>query len=143
MKLLEALTPLDYLARYCRLSSRRQYQFKRIFSKYRNRNYQVDSSDLYASLRDLHKENLTRATYDELCQLTDIDQQSCQFPFETFVGVLALAERLLCNAFLLRSDYDMALLTKDPIERCDFDSLKRKLDGLKVSEKMKRLLNTI
>ena len=134
---------MEYLGRFCRHSARRQYQFKRIFNKYRNREFQFESTDLYSAVRDLHKENFTSATYDELCQLIDLNGQTHRFPYETFAGILALSERLLCNAFLRKNDYDTVLLSKDPIERCDFDSLKRKFDGLRISEKMKRLLNTL
>ena len=143
MRKLENLTPLDYLSQYCRLSARRQYQFKRIFNKYRNHRYSFESSYLYLAIIDLHKENFTRSTYDELCQLIDLDHAAHEFTFEMFAGTLALSERLLCNAFIIKNENDAIQLRKDPLERCDFDSLIRKFDGLNISEKMKRLFNSL
>ena len=46
---------MDYLSKYCRLSSRREYQFKRVFNKYRNKYYYFESSYLYLSLIDIHE----------------------------------------------------------------------------------------
>lgn len=143
LKILEVLTPLDYLTQYCRVSNRRQFQFKRIFNKYRERDHRIEYSNLFPSIVDLHKENFTRANYDELCQLVDIDNEMYRFAFEPFIGILAFSERLLCNLFLMKTDSDHIILSKDPIERCDFDSLARKFDGLMISEKMKRLLNSL
>jgi len=56
---------------------------------------------------------------------------------------LALSERILFESSKFRSSFDERDLAKDTIEKCDFDSLDRKLDGLIISEKMKRLLTTI
>jgi hypothetical protein len=137
LKLLERLTPLDYLTKYCRLSSRRQYQFKRIFDKYRNRYYQFESSYLYLSLLDLHKQNLTYKNFNYLCQLIDLNNQQYQFTFDTYAGILALYERIL------HKDLDDYNLTKNEIEKCDFYSLDRKFDGLIISNTMKQLLNAL
>jgi hypothetical protein len=142
LKLLENLTPIEYLSKYCRLSSRRNYQFKRIFDKYRNNQYRFESNHLYTSITDVHSESFTRSQYDHLCQLIDIGNEQHQFTFDTFGGILALCERILYDSSRFRSGYDDDL-AKDTIEKCDFDSLDRKLDGLNISETMKKLLKTI
>lgn len=139
LKLLERLTPIDYLSKYCYLSSRRKYEFKRIFDKYRNRNYQFESSNLYLSLADLHKQNLTQTNFNYLCQLIHLNNQSYQFTFDIYAGILALFERILYKG----QDDDDNNLTKDVIEKCDFYSLDRKFDGLNINETMKKLLNTL
>ncbi len=41
------------------------------------------------------------------------------------------------------SDAEDHELAKDPLEKCDFDSLQRKLHGFTVSETMKKLLKTL
>ena len=141
--MLESLTPLDYLSKYCHLSSRRQYQFKRLFEKYRNRNYQFDSSFLYLSLLNIHKHHLTQDLYDDLRQLIGLDHEQYQLTFHTYAGILALCERILYRSSLLYRDQEDYNLSKDAIEKCDFDSLKRKFDGVKISAAMKQLLNTL
>jgi hypothetical protein len=143
LKLLENLTPLEYLSKYCRLSSRRNYQFKRIFEKYRNNQFRCESSNLYTSITDIHSETFTRSQYDYLCQLINLGNEPHQFSFETFAGILALCERILYNSSQFRSSLDDHDLAKDTLEKCDFDSLDRKFDGLIISDTMKRLLRTI
>ncbi|CAF0902353.1 unnamed protein product [Adineta ricciae] len=143
LRILEHLTPLDYLTKYCRLSSRRQYQFKRLFQKYRNRRHLFESSDLFLSMSDIHKESFTRAKYTELCQLLDLKAQEYEFTFETYAGILAFCERMLYNSSLHHRIYDDEQLTKQTIEKCDFDCLDRKLDGLNINEPMKRLLHAL
>ncbi len=66
-----------------------------------------------------------------------------QFNYDTFAGVLALCERILFDSSKFRSGLDEHDLAKDTIEKCDFESLDRKLDGLMVSETMRRLLKTL
>ncbi|CAF2845685.1 unnamed protein product [Rotaria sp. Silwood2] len=143
LKLLEKMTPLDYLTNYCRLSSRRQYQFKRLFSRYRNKHYLFESSDLYLSIASIHKENFKRIHFNHLCQLIDLDNQEREFKFETYAGILALCERIIFYSSKLYNDYDDIYLTKHAIERCDFDGLSRKLDGLAIRDTMKRLLQAL
>jgi hypothetical protein len=134
---------MDYLSKYCRLSSRRKYQFKRIFDKYRNRQYYFESSYLYLSVSDIHKQNLTRPIFDYLCQLIDLENRQYQFTFDTYAGILALCERILFNSSPLYNDHDDYNLSKNTIEKCDFYSLDRKLDGLVISDTLKQLLNAL
>ncbi|UJR13981.1 hypothetical protein I4U23_000984 [Adineta vaga] len=143
LKLLETFTPLDYITKYCRLSSRRQYQFKRLFHKYRNKRHLFEISDLFSSIRDIHQENFTKVKYTNLCQLLDLTNQNYEFTFETYAGILAFCERMLYNSSPYYNNCDDEQLTKDVIEKCDFDSLDRKLDGLNISPIMKRLLHTL
>ena len=137
------MTPLDYLSKYCRLSPRRHFHYKRIFDKYRNNQYRFESNHLYTSIRDVHADSFTKTHYEQLCQLLNINNEQHQFAFDTFAGILALCERILCDSEKFRSGLDEHDLAKDTIEKCDFDSLDRKLDGLNVSETMKNLLRTI
>lgn len=140
---MENLTPLEYLSKYCRLSSRRNYQFKRIFDKYRNNQYRFESTHLYAAILDVHSETFTRAQYEHLCQSIDLGNEQHQFTFDTFAGILALCERILFSTSKFRAALDDNDFAKDTLEQCDFDCLDRKLDGLQISDTMKRLLKTI
>ncbi|CAF2585730.1 unnamed protein product [Rotaria sp. Silwood2] len=143
LKLLETLTPLDYLGKYCRLSSRRNYQFKRVFDKYRNNQYRFESNNLYTSITDIHKEKFTSSQYDKLCQLINIGNEQHQFTFDTFAGILALCERILYDSKAPPTGVDEQDLVKDTLEKCDFDCLDRKLDGLIISETMRKLLKIL
>lgn len=139
---MEILTPMNYLSKYCRLSSRRQFQFKRLFDKYKNRKYQFESSNLYLSLMDIHKHHLTRDIFDYLCRLIELNKPE-EFSFNTYAGILAICERILYRSSILYKDQDDYNLTKDAIEKCDFYSLDRKFDGLMINERMKQLLNAL
>ncbi|CAF3682601.1 unnamed protein product [Adineta steineri] len=143
LKLLETLTPLEYLSKYCHLSSRRQYQFKRVFNKYRNQKHKFNSSNLFLSLVDLHQENFTHTKFDYLCELINLDEQEHEFTFNTYSGILAFCERMLYNLSPSHKNYIDDRLTKDTIEKCDFENLGRKLDGLIISDTMKKLLYTL
>jgi hypothetical protein len=131
---------LEYLSKYCRLSSRRNYHFKRIFDKYRNNQYRFESNNLYTAITEFHTENFTHLQYENLCQLINLGNEQHQFTFDTFAGILALSERILYDSSSFRGEQD---LTKETIEKCDFDSLERKLDGLRISQTMKKLLKTL
>ncbi|CAF1144261.1 unnamed protein product [Rotaria sp. Silwood1] len=143
LKILEIITPLDYLTNYCRLSSRRQYQFKRLFNRYRNRDYLFESSYLYLSMISIHKENFTRTQFNYLCELIDLEKQEYEFKFETYAGILALCERIIYYSLKLYDENDNLQLTKHAIEKCDFYGLDRKLDGLAISDTMKQLLRAL
>lgn len=143
MKILENLTPLEYLGKYCRLSSRRNYQFKRVFDKYRNNQYRLEVNNLYQAIIDVHSESFTRTQYNYLCELIDIGNEQHQFTFDIFAGILALCERILYDSSQFRSGLDEHDLAKDTIEKCDFDSLERKFDGLVINETMRRLLKAL
>jgi hypothetical protein len=92
---------------------------------------------------EIHQENLTRAKFEYLCQLMDLDNQPYEFTFNTYAGILALCERVLYNSSPFYKNYDDDHLTKDIIEKCDFYSLDRKFDGLVISDTMRRLLNAL
>lgn len=141
--MLEALTPLEYLAKYCRLSARRHHHYKRIFDKYRNNQYRFESNQLRTAIRDVHADVFTATHHDQLARLINIGNEQHQLTFETFAGILALCERILCDSQSFRSGLDEHDLAKDTIEKCDFDSLDRKLDGLNISETMKNLLRAL
>lgn len=131
------------MSKYCRLSSRRNYQFKRIFDKYRNNQYRFESTNLYAAILDVHSQIFTREQYEHLCELIDLGNEQHQFTYDTFAGILALCERMLFDTSKFRAALDDNDLLKDALEQCDFDSLDRKLDGLQISETMKRLLKSL
>ncbi|CAF1622748.1 unnamed protein product [Adineta ricciae] len=143
LKKLEGLTPLEYIGRYCRFSSHRRYQFKRIFDKYRNSKHAVELTDLYSAVTDVHTDSFTRSQYDELCHLIGAEDPHTQFSFETFSGVLAVCERLVYDALNSSSDPEDYELAKDPLEKCDFYSLKRKLDGFNISKELRKLIHTL
>ncbi|CAF3011432.1 unnamed protein product [Rotaria socialis] len=143
LKLLENMTPLDYLSKYCRLSSRRQHQFKHIFNRFRNRYYLFESSYLYSSIIVVHKENFTRSQFNQLCQLIDLGNQECELKFDTYAGILALSERIAYYSSKLHDAYGDLHTEKHALEKCDFDGLDRKLDGLNISDTMKRLLHVL
>ncbi|CAF4560903.1 unnamed protein product, partial [Rotaria sp. Silwood1] len=140
---LQIITPLNYLTNYCRLSSRRQYQFKRLFNRYRNRDYLFESSYLYLSMISIHKENFTRTQFNYLCELIGLEKQEYEFKFETYAGILALCERIIYYSLKLYDENDNLQLTKHAIEKCDFYGLDRKLDGLAISDTMKQLLRAL
>lgn len=143
LKILEGLTPLDYISKYCRLSKHRNYQYKRIFEKYRNGQHRLDFSNLHEAIIDIHTDNFTRSQFEYLCQLVDIQNDKQQFTFTTFAGILAVCERIVYDSIIASSDHEDNDLAKDPLEKCDFDALDRKLDGFTISESMKKLLKTL
>jgi hypothetical protein len=103
----------------------------------------LDLSNLYAAIVDIHTDNFTSSQYDYLRQLVDIQNDSHQFTFNAFAGILAVCERIVYDSVNSLSDAEDHELAKDPLEKCDFDSLQRKLHGFTVSETMKKLLKTL
>ncbi|CAF4235059.1 unnamed protein product, partial [Rotaria magnacalcarata] len=99
-------------------------------------------NNLFTSIGELHRDNFTRSQFEYLCQLIDIGTEQHQFTYDTFSGILALCERILCETKRTTTGLDEQDLAKDTLEKCDFDSLDRKLDGLKISATMKKLLTT-
>lgn len=78
-----------------------------------------------------------------MCQLINIGNEQHQFTFDTYSGILALCERMLCDPKTLANARDEQDLAKDALEKCDFECLDRKLSGLLISEPMRKLLKTI
>jgi hypothetical protein len=103
----------------------------------------LDLTNLYAAIIDIHTDNFTKSQYDYLCQLVDIQNGPHQFTFNAFAGILAVCERIVYDSVNSVSDAEDHEVAKDPLEKCDFDSLERKLHGITVSETMKKLLKTL
>lgn len=106
----------------------------------RHISYNFDLFDLQSAMKSLHKENLTKQNFNDICELIGLKNEKYAFDFNTFAGILALSERILFHSNELYAEYNKYYIPKQILEQCDFDSLQRKLDGLNISENMKQLL---
>ena len=92
---------------------------------------------------DVYTDTFTRSRYDQVCQRVDFGNEPFQLAFDAFAGVLALCERILYQAEIVRRGLEQVEIAKDTIETCDFDCLDRKCDGLTLSEPMRNLLKLL
>ncbi|XP_064612552.1 uncharacterized protein LOC135476453 [Liolophura sinensis] len=142
MKLLENLSPQDYIRKYCVISSRRQYLYQKIFYKSRDKSGYIPVKELEKALREVLVGTLTKQRVKELCDWLEINEDT-KIDYKLFSGMAALAERILYPDFVTGDTQDIPEFQRDKIECADFGALSWKLNGIKVNPSVESLLKKI
>jgi len=129
MRLLETMTPREYLSKYCVISSKRMLLYKRVFGKFVSRAQRTELlyEDVKAALREVHIHGITEDQMSAIMGLVDTEgllerasmaegkenkispEGENQDPkiknvdrnvdFNFFAGIAALTERILYPIF--------------------------------------------
>ncbi|XP_076452919.1 uncharacterized protein LOC143288392 isoform X2 [Babylonia areolata] len=142
MKVLEKITPQDYLKRFCVVTSRRLNLYQKIFNKYKDKANNINKQGLETCLKETLVQQMKDTTFPDLCDLLDITQDTV-IDFKLFSGAAAITERILYPHYTTEDTVEKAEYQRDKIETADFEALDWKLHGVKVGEKMTKLLKTI
>lgn len=142
MRVLEQLSPLQYVARFCRVNNRRRTLFRHYFTKNdRDRDGNITRRELLGALRDLYAQSINTEQVNSILDLLDIDQSVRTFELDSFVAVAAFSERYLYYCYSLAVQDESEKRTV--LEETDFCALSWKLEGCKISAKLKKVLEVL
>ena len=140
MRVLETMSPLQYVAQFCRVNSRRKTLFRHYFIKNdRDRDGIINRRELHNALRDLYAHSISTEQVNAILDLLDT-QKNSSFTLPVFVTVAAFSERYLHYCYshsFQESD------SKSVLEETDFSALKWKLDGCTITPQMMRIFNVL
>ncbi|CAF2443249.1 unnamed protein product [Rotaria sp. Silwood2] len=136
-----ALTPKEYLGKYCRVNSRRYTLYKRIFDKYKDIEAELNMEVLADALSDAYLGTIDNRLIRQVIVLLDLSSNE-KVTFTQFSGIAAFSERYFFNIFRRYDDID-SQLQKDILEILDFSSLKWKLLGVNISPSLRQILTLI
>lgn len=139
---LELLSPLQYVSQFCRVHGRRRTLFRHYFTKNdRDRDGSISKRELQNALRDLYAQSINNEQVNVILDLLDIDKSVRTFDLDAFTAVAAFSERYLYHCYSLavqdQSEKRMVL------EETDFCALHWKLEGCKISDKLRNVLDVL
>ncbi|XP_025091573.1 uncharacterized protein LOC112562508 [Pomacea canaliculata] len=142
MKELERITPQEYLKTFCIVTSRRLNLYQKVFIKHKDRTNHLNKESLTQCLKEVLIEMLTEDTLSEVFQLVEISEET-RIDFRLFSGIAALAERMLYPNYTTVDTMDKSEYQRAILETADFGNLTWKLDGVKVVEGTRKLLEAV
>ncbi|XP_055862615.1 uncharacterized protein LOC106053458 isoform X2 [Biomphalaria glabrata] len=144
-KLLEPMTPLQYLATYTRLQSEQLRRYQEIFKKSKAKYLDyIEFKTLHSSLNSMFGGLLSDANFNILKVCLFISEDSLM-DLSTFVGLCAFTDRLFWTCYL-GSEYNTFLTwspNRSALECVDFEYLDRKLKDVKLSKELYVLLHSL
>lgn len=142
MRVLEELSSLQYVSQFCRVNSRRRTLFRHYFTKNdRDRDGNISRRELHSALRDLYAQSINTEQVNDILDLLDIDKSVRTFDLDVFIAVAAFSERYLYYCYSLAVQDESEKRTV--LEETDFCALRWKLEGCKISEKLKKVLEVL
>ncbi|PSN50040.1 hypothetical protein C0J52_04208 [Blattella germanica] len=151
-RLLNTMTPMEYIRNYVAISSGRRLLYNRVFNRHRkvleeeeDGDAQTDRYMLGQSATTALGEVMGRKLKEEQCRYVrdlvgwqDLDQ----LDFRTWGGLSALCERLLAPQFI-RSLPSRKIDPCQEVEQADFDTLSKRLRGLIPDPRLAAILHGI
>ena len=142
MRVLEELSSLQYVSQFCRVNSRRRTLFRHYFTKNdRDRDGNISRRELHSALRDLYAQSINTEQVNAILDLLDIDKSVRTFDLDVFIAVAAFSERYLYYCYSLAVQDESEKRTV--LEETDFCALRWKLEGCKISDKLKKVLEVL
>ncbi|CAF3653297.1 unnamed protein product [Rotaria sordida] len=136
-----ALTPKEYLGKYCRVNPRQYTLYKRIFDKHKNIEAELNIEALADALFDVYMGTMDNRLIRQVIILLDLSSNE-KITLNQFIGIAAFSERYCFKIFRQFDDID-SQLQKDILEILDFSSLKWKLFGINISPTLREILKLI
>ena len=171
MRLLETMTPREYLSKYCVISSKRMLLYKRVFGKFVGKSQsELRYEDVAAALREVHIHGITEDQMRAIMRLVEMEvdmkvegesektRKEDNVDFDFFAGIAALTERILYPLFshvkgtprasleeepLEETQSSVTFGVKEKLEKADFFCMPWKFDGINVNPPVKKLLEVL
>lgn len=142
VKLLEAMTPMEYLTKFCIISTRRKALYKHIFQKVdKDRDNVITVKEMDRGLREIHVDCITTDQVNKLIEMVDGNEKST-FNLVQFSAIAAFSERLLFSEIQI-TEKNSVYSSKEVIEEADFCGLKSKLSGFTVNPSVRKILEVL
>ncbi|XP_032223100.2 uncharacterized protein LOC116604611 [Nematostella vectensis] len=142
MKVLENLSPLEYVSLYCRINSRRRTLFRHYFTKNdKDKDGFINHRELLKALRDLYAQSITVEQVNAILGMLEIEEMSKKIDLSKFLAIAAFSERFLYCFF--NSMVQDVSEKRTVLEETDFGALTWKLEGCTISDSMRKLLRVL
>lgn len=142
MKVLEKLTPLEYVSKYCRINSRRRTLFRHYFMKNdKDKDGNINHRELLKAMRDLYAQSISVQQVNSILHSLGIEEKCKTVTLSMFLAIAAFSERYLHSFLNDATEYEGDKRTV--LEETDFGALKWKLEGCSVSDEMKNILDVL
>ena len=139
MKVLENLTPLEYVSNYCRINSRRRTLFRQHFMKNdKDKDGNLNHRELLKAMQELYAQSVSVKQVNEILHSLGIEEKCKTITLTMFLAIAAFSERYLYSYLNDTTDYQADKRTM--LEETDFGALKWKLEGCSISDEMKKIL---
>ncbi|VDD76760.1 unnamed protein product [Mesocestoides corti] len=141
---IENMTPLEYLNRFCALRDTRIPFYSRIFNKFKdNRTQLIFVDKLFEPLNVLMSGSFKPEQGAEIASLLDLAGTDYGLNVDEFACVCGLAERLYyCQNMRIYGEEGLAM-QQGIIEKADFHMLLKKMDSVKLTKSLQRLLQRL
>ncbi|XP_033126702.1 serine/arginine repetitive matrix protein 1-like isoform X3 [Anneissia japonica] len=140
VRVLESMTPMDYLIRYCKINKRRQALYKKAFRKVdRDNDGVINFKEMEKALGDIFVDSIDSKQIQTLQDLLKADR-SIKLRSKMFCAISALTERLLFQQLTTEEAAELLNHKKERIEDADFSALDWKLEGCKIQPELRQLL---
>lgn len=137
MHVLTKLSPLEYLTEYAIICKRRQALYKLIFSKWdRERKNFLNRHQAISGLKEIHFGSAGDYELSQILHLVNLDD-NFKIDFRFFCSIAAFSERVLARWMILPGG---TMAEKETIEKADFTNLAWKLEGVRITEHMHKVL---
>lgn len=142
VRLLEAMTPMEYLTKYCIISTRRKALYKHIFQKVdKDRDNVITFKEMDRGLKEIHVDSITTEQVKKLIEMVEGNEKST-FNLAQFSAIAAFSERLLFSETQI-TEKNSVYSSKEVIEEADFCGLKSKLSGFPVNPTVRKILEVL
>ncbi|XP_031553189.1 titin-like isoform X2 [Actinia tenebrosa] len=142
VRLLESMTAMEYLTKYCIISTRRKALYKHTFKKVdKDRDGTISFRELDKGLREIHVDSIDIKEVRNIIEMIGADDKT-KFNMKQFSAIAAFSERILFSNFVTEETKNINS-TKEIIEKADFCSLKSKLDGFNVNPTVRKILESL
>eukprot|EP00118_Oscarella_pearsei_P003871 m.16078 g.16078 ORF g.16078 m.16078 type:complete len:504 (+) comp26730_c0_seq2:51-1562(+) len=146
MKLLEDLSPLDYLRSFCVIGKRRKAWYSKVFrSADRARqisNGLLNMKEVENALMEVHFNSSTKDQIGEVMKIACISEDA-RLDKEQFLGLAALSERMLVASFLSYKSAEDRGAERDILESTDFEAIDWKLRGVEIRPNLRHLFDRL
>ncbi|XP_064618747.1 uncharacterized protein LOC135482551 isoform X1 [Lineus longissimus] len=143
MRVLETMSPQEYLRQYCIISSRRKTLYAKIFMKHKDGKLGVlTQRDLEKAIKDVLINTISQEMVEKIFNMVGINEE-VHVDQKLFAGIAAFAERILYSQFVTEDTVDLPDRQKEKIECADFCSLNWKFHGLTIHPEIERLLRCL
>lgn len=142
VKLLADMTPMEYLTKYCIISTRRKALYKHIFQKVdKDRDNLITFKEMDRALKEIHVDYISTEQVKKLIEMVEGHEKST-FNLAQFSAIAAFSERLLFSETQI-TEKNNVYSSKEIIEEADFCGLKFKLSGFPVNPTVRKILEVL
>ncbi|KAI0218997.1 hypothetical protein LSAT2_029367 [Lamellibrachia satsuma] len=142
-RVLQDMTPLDYVKRYCVATSHRINLCRKIYRRNQQQAQTMNFEGLVSALGELFTTNLDKDGLDKIINLLAVDEH-IRVDEKLFIAIAAFTERVLCpRPATDNSESKTVHHKKDMLEYADFRRTAQNIKNVKVAPNVQRIIQIL